>query len=349
MRSKVTLKELAKLLNVSVSTVSKALNDSPEISPKTIDRVKELAALRKYKPNPTAVNLKSSKSGTIAVIVPNISNAFFAKVMSGIEEKAREEGLQVITYISNESYEREKQIIDMVSGGFVDGVLIAPAEETLKKKDFQHLKELLEYELPVVLYDRVNIELPVDKIGVDDKESIYEGTQIFIKNGIKQIALVSAIQHLDVGSLRIQGFQKATEEKHVQTRIVASEDVADLKEKIADLLKEGVTGIICTDIISTLLTARVAHEKNISIPGALRILGYVDEDTAQFLSPSLSYIDQHPKRLGKTALEVLSSRINKTAISPYAQTETLKTDFVHLESTSFPEQGGDTSVNKEHL
>ena len=342
MKSKVTLKELSKLLNVSVSTVSKALNDSPEISPKTIERVKELAALRKYKPNPTAVNLKSSKSGTIAVIVPNISNAFFAKVMSGIEEAAREKGLQVITYISNESHEREKQIVDMVAGGYVDGILIAPAEETLKEKDFRHLNELLEYELPVVLYDRVNIELPVDKIGVDDKESIYEGTRIFIRNGVKKIALVSAIQHLDVGSLRIQGFKKATEENHVKTKIAASEDVADLKDKIADLLEEGIKGVICTDIVSTLLTSRVAYEKNIAIPVALRILGYVDEDTAQFLSPSLSYIDQHPKRLGKTALEILFSRINKTAVSPYSQTEILKTSFVHLESTSFSKPEKDT-------
>ena len=143
MRNKITLKELSKLLNVSISTVSKALNDSPEISQKTIDRVKELALLHNYRPNPTAVNLKSSKSGTIAVIVPNISNFFFAKVLAGIEKEAQKKNLQVITYISNESYEREKQIIDMISYGFVDGVLIAPSEETQKKKEYQHFKELL--------------------------------------------------------------------------------------------------------------------------------------------------------------------------------------------------------------
>ncbi|MGA9326166.1 MAG: LacI family DNA-binding transcriptional regulator, partial [Salegentibacter sp.] len=133
MKNKITLKELARLLHVSVSTVSKALHDSPEISPKTIERVKELAALHNYRPNPVAVNLKSSKSGTIGVIVPNIENSFFAKVLSGIEAQAQKEGLQVITYISNESLDREKQIADLLTSGFVDGVLLAIAEETQRK------------------------------------------------------------------------------------------------------------------------------------------------------------------------------------------------------------------------
>ena len=121
MRSKITLKELAKILQVSVSTVSKSLNDSPEISPKTIKRVKELAELHNYRPNPTAVNLKRKRTGNIAVIVPNISNTFFAQVMEGIETEARELGFQVITYISNESLNLEQQITELLSNGIVDG------------------------------------------------------------------------------------------------------------------------------------------------------------------------------------------------------------------------------------
>src|SRR5690606_11600619 len=168
MKSRITLKELARLLNVSVSTVSKALNDSPEISPKTIERVKELAALHNYRPNPTAVNLKSSKSGTIGVLIPNIANSFFAKVLSGMEARAQREGLQVMTYISNESYDREKQIAELLTSGYVDGVLIAIAEETQRKKDFDHINNVLQYDIPVVLYDRIGFDMAVDKVGIDD-------------------------------------------------------------------------------------------------------------------------------------------------------------------------------------
>lgn len=335
MRNKITLKELSKLLNVSVSTVSKALNDSPEISQKTIERVKELARLHNYRPNPTAVNLKSSKSGTIAVIVPNISNAFFAKVLSGIEEEAQRKGLQVITYISDESYKREKQIVEMITYGFVDGVLIAPSEETQKMKEYEHLKELLEYELPVVLYDRTNFDLAVDKVGVDDEGSFYDAVELFSDNGLKKIGLVSAIQHLDVGRLRIEGYQKAMRERNLGSYMVTSENVEHLRKKIAELLDTRVEGIICTDFISTVLASRVAYEKNVKIPEDLKILGYVSDETAPYLSPSLSYIDQHPKEIGEIAVNFLYDRINSKDLKVAPLKKILKTEMVHLESTRF--------------
>ena len=335
MRNKITLKELSKLLNVSISTVSKALNDSPEISQKTIDRVKELARLHNYRPNPTAVNLKSSKSGTIAVIVPNISNFFFAKVLAGIEMAAQKKNLQVITYISNESYEREKQIIDMISYGFVDGVLIAPSEETQKKKEYQHFKELLEYELPVVLYDRINFDLPVDKIGVDDKNSIEEAVQLMHRNGLEKIGLVSAIQNLDVGVQRMEGYRKALQDSGLKGYVANQEEVESLRKKIQELLEAGVQGIVSTDIVSTLLTSRVAYEKGLRIPEDLKLIGYVNEDVAPYLSPSLSYIDQHPRKIGEAAINFLFERINSNGKKAEPVKQVLKTEMVHLDSTRF--------------
>lgn len=335
MKNKVTLKELSKLLNVSVSTVSKSLNNSPEISQKTIIRVKELAELHNYRPNPTAVNLKSSKSGTIAVIVPDISNSFFAKVLAGIEEEAQKTGLQVITYISNESYQREKEITEMISYGFVDGVLIAPSKETLKEKEFNHLRDFLEYDIPMVFYDRVNVGLPVDKIGVDDKESIFEATRLFCEKGLNKIGLISSIKHLDVGGLRILGYKQAMKKYNNNVHIITSENARDLRVKIEQFLKPGVKAVICTDIVSTLLTARIAYEQKIVIPKDLKLIGYFDEDLAPYLSPSLSYIDQFPKTIGQTALQLLSSRIKNKAENPAPHNEFLKTNLVHLESTRF--------------
>lgn len=334
MKSKITLKELSKLLNVSVSTVSKALNNSPEISEKTIKRVKELAAFHNYRPNPTAVNLKSSKSGTIAVIVPNVSNAFFAKVLSGIEEEAQKKGLQVITYISNESYEREKQITEMISYGFVDGVLIAASEESQKLEKFDHFSDLLEYDLPIVLYDRINISIPVDKIGVDDRGSIYEAAKLFMDQGLKKIGFVSAIHHLDVGINRIEGFKDAVG-KETTENLVTSEDTEDLRKKIISLMENGIEGVICSDFMSTLLTSRAAYELNMKIPDELKIIGYVNEELAPFLSPSLSYIDQHPRKIGEKAVQTLFYRINNKNSGKPIEKEILKTSLVHLESSKF--------------
>lgn len=335
MRNKITLKELSKLLNVSISTVSKALNDSPEISQKTIDRVKELAVLHNYRPNPTAVNLKSSKSGTIAVIVPNISNSFFAKVLAGIEEEAQSKGLQVVTYISDESYDREKEIIELISYGFVDGVLIAPSEETQKKKEYAHFEQLLEYEFPVVFYDRINFDLPVDKIGVDDKRSISDAVVLLHQKGVEKIGLASAIHNIDVGKSRIDGYREAISKFGLQAYVATEEEVSKLKEKIANLFEAGVKAVICTDIVSTLLTARVAYEKGIRIPEDLKIIGYVNEDLAPYLAPSLSYINQHPKKIGETAINFLYDRINPKDKNVPPRKEILTTDMVHLDSTRF--------------
>ncbi|HET7360734.1 MAG TPA: LacI family DNA-binding transcriptional regulator [Salinimicrobium sp.] len=330
-----TLKELAKLLNVSVSTVSKSLNNSPEISEKTIARVKELAELHHYMPNPTAVNLKNSKSGTIAVVVPNITNPFFAKVLSGIEKEAQKKGLQVITYISDESYKREKQIVEMISYGYVDGVLISPSEETQKMKEYSHFRELLEYGMPMVLYDRINVDVEVDKIGVDDRRSIYEATNLFCAKGLRNIGLISDVHHLDVGKERIKGYQDALHEKGLAPNIITSENREELESKITEILKSDVEGIICTDIVSTMLTSRLAHVQKSVIPGKLKIIGYINEDIAPFFSPSLSYIDQHPRKIGEIAIDFLVNRINNKDENEPFQHKILNTQLVHLESSHF--------------
>src|SRR5690606_7527979 len=140
----------------------------------------------------------------------------------------QDKGLQEITYISNESYDREKQIIEMITYGFVDGVLIAPSEETQKKKQNEHFKELLEYELPVVFYDRINFDLAVDKIGVDDKGSISDAVALMGEKGIDKIGHVSAIHHLDVGNLRIEGYREAISNLKLSPYIATDEEVESL-------------------------------------------------------------------------------------------------------------------------
>lgn len=336
MKSRITLKELAKLLNVSVSTVSKALNDSPEISPKTIERVKELAALHKYRPNPTAVNLKSSKSGTVGVIIPNIANSFFAKVLSGMEAKAQKEGLQVITYISNEDLNKEKNIAEMLTSGYVDGVLIAIAEETQRVKDFNHINNIIDFNIPVVLYDRIGFDMPVDKVGIDDHKVFYDATIYLQQKGVKKIGLATSIHHMGVGKARINGYREALRSNDT-FYIANSAKIESLTEKtLKMLLEDKVEAVLCSDFDSTMLTYRLAYENGLRIPEDLKIIGFIRGGLAKYLTPSVSYVDQSPHKIGEKAMEVLINRINKRGSEP-VQKHIIDTIVVHLESTRFQE------------
>jgi LacI family transcriptional regulator len=338
MRSKITLKELAKLLNVSVSTVSKSLNDSPEISPKTVKRVKELAQLHNYRPNPTAVNLKRSRTGNIAVIVPNISNTFFAKVLGGVENEARKQGFQVITYISNESLQLEQQITELISNGIVDGLLISVSEETQKQKDYEHLHQLLEYEIPVVLFDRINVEIELDLVGVNDKGSIYDAVKFLHSKKLKKIALVCGLGEIGLGKQRIEGYIAACKDLGIPLEekfMVVSKDVPEVKKQLKQLLvEEKVEALIGLDYLSTLLSSRVVQENNLLIPEQVKIIGYVNEDFAPFLWPSISYVDQHPVLMGETAAALLVKRIKEPSVKEPVKT-ILNTELKHLDSTGF--------------
>lgn len=336
MRSKITLKELARILNVSVSTVSKSLNDSSEISPRTIQRVKELAQLHNYRPNPTAVNLKSNRSGNIAVIVPNISNTFFAKVLGGVEIAARKQGFQVITYISNESLKLEQQIVELISNGIVDGLLISVSEETQQQQYYEHLHRLLEYEIPVVLYDRVIEGLEMDAVGVNDRGSIYEAVKFLHSHNCKKVAVVSGLGEIGLGKNRIDGYVEACRDLDLPSDnkfIITSKDTGIIKRKLKKILTEDkVDGLIGFDYLSTLLCSRVTQENKLDIPGDVKIIGYANEDFAPYLWPSLSYVDQHPAEMGETAANMLVQRIKEPSIKKSVRT-VIKTELRHLDST----------------
>lgn len=336
MRSKITLKELAKILNVSVSTVSKSLNDSSEISPKTIQRVKELAQLHNYRPNPTAVNLKSNRSGNIAVIVPNISNTFFAKVLGGVETAARKQGFQVITYISNESLKLEQQIVELISNGIVDGLLISVSEETQQQQDYDHLHRLMEYEIPVVLYDRVVEGLEIDSVGVNDRDSIYEAVKFLHSHNSKKIAVVSGLGEIGLGKNRIDGYVDACNELNLPSDkkfIITSKDISTIKKNLKKILTVNkVDALIGFDYLSTLLCSRVAKENDLNIPGDVKIIGFANEDFAPYLWPSLSYVDQHPVEMGETAANMLVKRIKEPSVKKSVRT-VIKTELRHLDST----------------
>ena len=205
----VTLKQLAKELNVSISTVSKALNNSAEIGEDTIKRVKELAELYNYKPNKVALSLKQNKTKTIGVIIPDILEHFLAKVLFGIEREANLHGYNIITCISNDSLEKEKESLQLLANGSVDGFILSVAKETQIKNEVNHFKKTIIQGLPIVMFDRVAHDVLCDKVIVDDFEATYNATKSLIEENRKKIAFISNIDGLSVGKLRERGYMKA--------------------------------------------------------------------------------------------------------------------------------------------
>ena len=275
----ITNKQIAKELNVSVSTVSKALNDSPEISEHTKIKIKEYAKLKNYKPNIIGLNLKYRKTKTIGVIIPNILNSFFAKVFSGIEKVADEKGYKVITCISNESLEKEINALEMLSNGTIDGFILSVAEESQKLQEYNHFKNIVNEGTPIVMFDRIAEEVNCDKVIVDDFESAVNATEHLIKSGCKKIALLSAIDNLSVGKLRAKGFYKAIENKGLkvdENLVILTNNNEEFNEKIAGFfIKNKPDGVFALDEHASVTAMKLGIQNGYKIPKDL-FLHFID-------------------------------------------------------------------------
>ncbi|WP_396163084.1 LacI family DNA-binding transcriptional regulator [Flavobacterium sp.] len=337
MKAKATLKQIAKEFEVSISTVSKALSDSPEISEATKTKIKEYAKLQNYKPNSIAKNLKNQRTNTIGVIIPNILNPFFAKVFSGIEKAALAKGYNVITGISNESHEKEMEVMDMLNNGTIDGFIVSVAEETQSKKEYQHFKEIINSGTPIVMFDRVADSIVCDKVIVDDFESAFEATQHLLKLGSKKIALLSTIGNLSVGELRFEGYQKALKENHIKidSNLLVLENELELFDaKLANLFqKEKADAVFALDEHASTMAMKLAIKKGIKIPEQLNIIGFADGVWSKRLTPSLSTVSQHAPEIGAKAAELLIAKLNTKDEFYQHQTVVVKTELRQREST----------------
>ena len=338
MKIRATLKQIAKELDVSVSTVSKALNDSPEISEQTKTRIKEYAKLKNYKPNVIGLNLKNRKTKTIGVIIPNILDSFFAKVFSGIEKVADAKGYNVIMCISNESLEKEVRIIDMLSNGTIDGFILSISEEAQKLKEYNHLKDVINEGTPIVMFDRIVDEVACDKVIVDDFDSALNATQHLINTGCKNIALFSSVDNLSVGKLRAEGYLQALKNNNITINpnlIIRTDSESDLKNKIETVFDtnkiDGIFAVVENDSVAAL---RISQKKGYKVPEEVSIIGFADGILAsRRLSPSLSTLSQYGVEIGEAAAKLMIDRLeSKEENLPY-ETLVIKTQLREREST----------------
>ncbi|WPO80691.1 LacI family DNA-binding transcriptional regulator [Flavobacterium sp. KACC 22761] len=338
MKAKATLKQIAKELGVSVSTVSKALNDSPEISEQTKVKIKEYAKLKNYKPNVIGLNLKNRKTKTIGVIIPNILNSFFAKVFSGIEKVADKKGYNVITCISNESLEKEIHTLEMLSNGTIDGFILSVSEEAQKLQDYNHFSEIINDGTPIVMFDRIADEVDCDKVVVDDFDSALNSTQHLINLGCKNIALISSVDNLSVGKLRADGYLKALKDNNIPINekiILRTDSEDDMKAKIDALFDNKIDGIFALDENDSVAALRVSLKKGYRVPEDISIIGFADGILAsRRLSPSLTTVSQHGIEIGEVAAKRLIKRLEESEeeTSDY-ETIVIKTVLKEREST----------------
>ena len=318
MKQKITIKTIAKELGVSTSTVSKALRDSHEISSETKEKIQAYANLYNYKPNNLALQLRNQKTKVIGVILPKIVHHFFSTVIMGIEEGANKKGYNIMVCFSNESYKKEVETLKVLSNGSVDGLIVSIANETLENKEFKHFIDLVSEEIPLVLFDRVVDEILCDKVVVDDVGAGYKATKHLIENGRKKIALLTTPNHVNVGTLRRQGYEKALIEAYIKTDknlIVEIDEKKDIKSQIEKVFQEDIDAVFAVNEIYAANSMRIAKEKGLSIPNEISIIGFTDGLISEYSSPSITTIAQHGFTMGIQAVELLIERIeNETEV-----------------------------------
>jgi len=314
MKKNITIKELSKILEVSISTVSKALNDSYEISDSTKERIKSAAKTYNYKPNKLAVNLKSGKTNTIGVVLPSIKNFFMSRVLRGIDSVIAKSNYNIIISITNESFDKEVQSVQTLSNGLVDAIIIAVSEETQIKKDFSHLSNLVG-DIPLLMVDRIVNSINCDKVLVDDYNAIFNAVNELIFEGKKSIALVSSINNLNVGKLRTKGYLAAIQNK--QEPIVIEGEEGYIESELSKLIESNkIDAIMALDQESSLAAFRIGKVKKVLNNKEVSIIGYASRVISEHLTPKLTTIDQHGKKVGITSARLLLKRLDSSESEP---------------------------------
>jgi len=339
MKTKITLKDIAKELSVSISTVSKALNDSNEISEELRKRIKAFADFYHYRPNSLALKLRNNKTMIIGVVIPEIVHHFFSEIISGVEKFANGRDYNVMICLSNESFEKEKLNMKMLANGSVDGLLVSIAKETLELGNFDHFKDLEDYNIPLVLFDRVSDEIHCDKVIVDDTGGAYKATKHLIEIGCKRIAILTTPDFVNVGALRTLGYKKALIEDGRsidQSLIVKLNEKFDIYKQIEDFLntQDLPDAILAVNEIYAAIAMKVTKEKELRIPEDIAFIGFTDGLISEFSTPSLSTVAQHGFMMGEQAAELLLDRIQQKNLNEGSfQRKVISTDLRIRKST----------------
>jgi DNA-binding LacI/PurR family transcriptional regulator len=327
--SQTTIKDIARALGISPSTVSRALKDHPDISPKTRKAVKELADKLHYEPNAIALSLRSRSSRTIGVVIPEIVHFFFSSVISGIEEIAYKSGFTVIICQSNEDYEKERNIIHTLMSNRVDGILVSVSKTTT---NYDHFLELQKSNIPIVFYDRV-LNIPnSDRVIVDDFSGAYKAVDHLIKMGCKRIAHLATSQELMIGRNRKAGYIQALKDHNIEVdeEIILRCDTDKHAQKCIPYilsLQKKVDGIFAVNDLTAMTAMSIIKRSGYLIPEEIAIVGFSNSIYSSMTDPPLSTIEQQGFEMGRKAVTLLLERIQSDEPIE-SRVEQIKTDLI---------------------
>ncbi len=338
MPQKLTLKQIAKDLKVSISTVSKALRDSYEISEETRDKIKEYAKKNNYKPNSIALSLKNQKTKKIGIIIPEIVHHFFATVISGAERVANENGYQVIITVSDESFDKEVVNMEMLANGSIDGFIMSLSKQTMEKQDLHHLREVLNQGMPIVMFDRVSNDISCDKIIIDDVAAAHSATEFLLRKNKKRLGLISTVDYVSVGRLRTQGFKQALNQRGFNCepfQVLKIEDAESCENEINDFIASNdFDAILAVNELFAVTASKKLQKMGKRIPEDVAIVAFTDGMLSKYASPTLTTIGQNGEEMGGLAAKKLIERLEKNN-SDHESYETVivETSLVEREST----------------
>lgn len=332
--SEPTIHDIARELNISASTVSRALNDNPRISLKTKEKIKSTALKMGYRPNSLASNLRNRRSNTIGIVVPLINRHFFASVISGVEDVAYQAGFNVVISQSNDLAEKEINIVHSMFSNRVDGLIISIAMQT---SNFDHLKLFRKKNIPLVFFDRMVQEIESDKIVVDDYSGAFRVTRHLIDQGYQRIGHLGGPQNLLIYADRQRGYRDAlaqsgltVDESHVIYSRLTEEEGNDAICRLIDL-PNPPDALFCANDTTALSAIVYLKSRGYKIPADFGVVGFSNEPFSKVTSPSISTIIQPAFEMGQKAAELIISKVEKKETG--YQTIVMPTELVIRESS----------------
>jgi LacI family transcriptional regulator len=297
--------DIAKTLGISVSTVSRALNNHPDISEKTKNEVAQLASEWSYQPNALAKSLVTKSTHTIGVIIPNLETTFFSSMLSGIQNLASQAGYRVVICQSNDSQQTEIANIQALMNNMIDGLLLC---HSLNTKTFEHIKFHLNRGIPIVQFYRASAAVETSRVYCEDEKGAFEITEHLIKQGCKHIALLLGPPQLLISEKRLKGYKKALKKYGLKydDQLIRNVDFskASVEQALADWLKitPKIDAVFSISDKSAVQTIQYLKSRKIKVPNDICVAGFGNEYTGEIIEPSLTTFDVKTNLIGETAI-----------------------------------------------
>lgn len=299
-RQPTTIHDIARELNIAVATVSRALNDHPAVKDTTRRAVQQVAKKLNYHPNKIASSLRLGKSKIVGVIIPSAEINFFGSVIHGIEKVMSEQGYNVLIYQSNELYEYEKRGVETFMRSQVEGVLASISKETINLDHYAYLKKR---QVPLILFDRANDSLEVPSVVVDDYMGAFNATRHLIQQGCKKIAHIGGQQHVTNFNQRLKGYIDALNVHNIPVNedliVYGKVSIESGRECMVRLLEYSPDAVFAVEDFTALGAIQAIKSANKKIPGEIALIGFANEAFGEYLTPSLSSVNQQTVRMGE--------------------------------------------------